>query len=153
LPHAPSPTPDARALAANGLRLVGRHVAPVEMLERLDALLREGQQARRGGADRRRRATALGWTPAEAAAVLRALDYTPALRPKEGDPILWKRRGAQRPEPKVTARPDSPFAALAKLTEPPLRRKKPRRRKADVWLWRARFFKTRSLAGRFVPAS
>jgi ATP-dependent RNA helicase SUPV3L1/SUV3 len=72
---------------------------------------------------------ALGWTPAEAAAVLRALDYTPAIRPKEGDPILWKRRGAQRPEPKVTARPDSPFAALAKLTEPPPRRKKPRRRK------------------------
>jgi ATP-dependent RNA helicase SUPV3L1/SUV3 len=129
LAAAPSPTPDARALAANGLRLVGRHVAPVEMLERLDALLREGQ--RPGGVvltDAGREA--LGWTPAEAAAVLRALDYTPALRPKEGDPILWKRRGAQRPEPKVTARPDSPFAALAKLTEPPLRRKKPRRRKA-----------------------
>jgi ATP-dependent RNA helicase SUPV3L1/SUV3 len=98
------------------------------MLERLDALLREGQ--RPGGVvltDAAREA--LGWTPAEAAAVLRALDYTPALRPKEGDPILWKRRGAQRPEPKVTVRPDSPFAALAKLTEPPLRRKKPRRRK------------------------
>jgi ATP-dependent RNA helicase SUPV3L1/SUV3 len=88
-----------------------------------------GPEARRRGADRRGR-EALGWTPAEAAAVLRALDYTPALRPKEGDPILWKRRGAQRPEPKVTARPDSPFAALAKLTEPPPRRKKPRRRKA-----------------------
>ena len=68
-------------------------------------------------------------SPAEAAAVLRALDYTPAIRPKEGDPILWKRRGAQRPEPRVTPRPDSPFAALAKLTEPPSRRKKPRRRK------------------------
>jgi ATP-dependent RNA helicase SUPV3L1/SUV3 len=129
LAAAPSPTPDARALAANGLRLVGKHVAPVEMLERLDALLREGQ--RPGGVvltDAAR--DALGWTPAEAAAVLRALDYTPAIRPKEGDPILWKRRGAQRPELKVTARPDSPFAALAKLTEPPPRRKKPRRRKA-----------------------
>lgn len=131
LAAAPSPTPDARALSANGLRLVGKYVAPVEMLERLDALLREGQ--RPGGVvltDTAR--DALGWTPAEAAAVLRALDYTPALRPKEGDPILWKRRGAQRPEPKVTARPDSPFAALAKLTEPPPRRKKPRRRKAAV---------------------
>jgi ATP-dependent RNA helicase SUPV3L1/SUV3 len=128
LAAAPSPTPDARALAANGLRLVGRHVVPVEMLERLDALLREGQKP--GGVvltDAAR--DSLGWTPAEAAAVLRALDYTPALRPKEGDPIVWKRRGAQRPEPKVVARPDSPFAALAKLTEPPPRRKKPRRRK------------------------
>jgi ATP-dependent RNA helicase SUPV3L1/SUV3 len=131
LAAAPSPTPDARALAANGLRLVGKYVAPVETLERLDALLREGQ--RPGGVvltDAAR--DALGWTPAEAAAVLRALDYTPALRPKEGDPILWKRRGAMRPEPKVIARPDSPFAALAKLTEPPPRRKKPRRRKAAV---------------------
>ena len=129
LAAAPSPTPDPRALAANGLRLVGKYVVPVEMLERLDVLLREGQ--RPGGVvltDAAR--DALGWTPAEAAAVLRALDYTPALRPKEGDPILWKRHGAQRPEPKVTPRPDSPFAALAKLTEPPPRRKKPRRRKA-----------------------
>jgi ATP-dependent RNA helicase SUPV3L1/SUV3 len=128
LAAAPSPAPDARALAANGLRLVGKAVAPVEMLERLDALLREGQ--RPGGVvltDAAR--DTLGWTPAEAAAVLRALDYTPAIRPKEGDPILWKRRGAQRPEPRVTARPDSPFAALARLTEPPPRRKKPRRRK------------------------
>jgi len=131
LAAAPSPTPDARALSANGLRLVGKYVAPVEMLERLDALLREGQKP--GGVvltDAAR--DTLGWTPAEAAAVLRALDYTPALRPKEGDPILWKRRGAQRPEPKVTARPDSPFAALARLTEPPPRRKKPRRRKAGA---------------------
>ncbi|CAN5417614.1 helicase-related protein [soil metagenome] len=131
LAAAPSPTPDARALSANGLRLVGKYVAPVEMLERLDALLREGQKP--GGVvltDAARET--LGWTPAEAAAVLRALDYTPALRPKEGDPILWKRRGAQRPEPKVIARPDSPFAALAKLAEPPPRRKKPRRRKAVV---------------------
>ena len=125
---APSPTPDARALAANGLRLVGKFVVPVEMLERLDALLREGQKP--GGVVLTEAArNTLGWTAAEAAAVLRALDYTPALRPKDGDPILWKRRGAQRPEPVVTARPDSPFAALAKLTAPPPRRKKPRRRK------------------------
>jgi ATP-dependent RNA helicase SUPV3L1/SUV3 len=128
LAHAPSPTPEPRALAANGLRLVGKHVAPVEMLERLDVLLREGQKP--GGVvltDAAR--DSLGWSAAEAAAVLRALDYTPALRPKAGDPILWKRRGAQRPEPMITARPDSPFAALAKLTQPPPRRKKPRRRK------------------------
>jgi ATP-dependent RNA helicase SUPV3L1/SUV3 len=127
---APDPAPDARALAANGLRLVGRYVAPVEMLERLDTLLREGQKP--GGVvltDAAR--DALGWTTAEAAAVLRALDYTPAIRPKEGDPIVWKRRGAAKPEPRVLARPDSPFAALAQFTEPPPRRKRPKRRKAD----------------------
>ena len=32
----------------------------------------------------------------------------------------------------VKARPESPFAALAKLTEPPPRRKKPRRRKPSA---------------------
>ncbi|MBO9709697.1 MAG: phosphonate-binding protein [Caulobacter sp.] len=125
---APQPAPDARALSANGLRHVGKHLVPVEMLERLDALLREGQ--RPGGvvlSDAARET--LGWTPAEAAAVLRALDYTPAIRPKEGDPIVWKRRGAQQVESRITPRPDSPFAALAKLTEPPPRRRRPRRRK------------------------
>jgi ATP-dependent RNA helicase SUPV3L1/SUV3 len=101
---------------------------PVEMLEWLDALLREGQKP--GGVvltDAAR--DTLGWTPAEAAAVLRALDYTPAIRPKDDDPILWKRRGAAAPEAKVVVRPDSPFAALARLAEPPPRRKRPRRRK------------------------
>jgi len=72
----------------------------------------------------------LGWTAPQAAAVLRALDYTPAIRPKADAPMVWKRRGAARPEPKIAARPDSPFAALARLTEPPPRRKRPRRRKA-----------------------
>jgi ATP-dependent RNA helicase SUPV3L1/SUV3 len=73
----------------------------------------------------------LGWTAPQASAVLRALDYTPAIRAKPDQPIVWKRRGAARLEQKpVKARPDSPFAALAKLTEPPPRRKKPRRRKS-----------------------
>ena len=81
----------------------------------------ERQEAEEAAAKAKRR---------ENAALRARLDELSALRPKEGDPILWKRRGAQRPEPKVIARPDSPFAALAKLTEPPPRRKKPRRRKA-----------------------
>ena len=124
----PTPLPSARALAANGLRLVGNHLAPVLALERLDELLRLEQ--RPGGVvltDTAREG--LGWSAAEAAAVLRALDYTPAIRPKSGDPIVWKRRGAARLETKIAARPDSPFAALAKLTEPPPRRKRPKRRK------------------------
>jgi ATP-dependent RNA helicase SUPV3L1/SUV3 len=76
----------------------------------------------------------LGWTASQASAVMRALDYTPAIRAKPDQPIVWKRRGAAKLEQKpVKARPDSPFAALAKLTEPPPpRRKKPRRRKPAV---------------------
>ncbi|HQR88420.1 MAG TPA: phosphonate-binding protein, partial [Caulobacter sp.] len=125
----PSPAPSARELAASGLRAVGGFTAPVEMLEKLDDLLRAEQ--RPGGVVLTDAALeTLGWTAAQASAVLRALDYTPAIRPKANAPIIWKRRGAQRLDPKpVAARPDSPFAALARLTEPPPRRKKPRRRK------------------------
>ena len=128
----PSPLPSPRALAASGLRVAGKHLVPVETLEKLDALLRAEQ--RPGGVVLTEAALeALGWTAVEASSVLRALDYTPAVRAKPDAPIIWKRRGAQRLEPKpVKARPDSPFAALAKLTEPPPpppRRRKPRRRK------------------------
>jgi ATP-dependent RNA helicase SUPV3L1/SUV3 len=125
----PSPAPSARELAASGLRAVGGFTIPVETLERLDALLRAEQ--RPGGVvltDAARET--LDWTAPQASAVLRALDYTPAIRPKSDAPIIWKRRGAAKVEVKVAARPDSPFAALAKLTEPPPRRKRPRRRKA-----------------------
>lgn len=129
----PSPPPSPRALAASGLRAVGKHLVPVEMLEKLDALLRAEQ--RPGGVVLTDAALeTLGWSAAEAAAIMRALDYTPAVRARPDAPIVWKRRGAQRLEPKpVKARPDSPFAALARLTEPPpapaARRRKPRRRK------------------------
>ena len=125
----PSPAPSARELAASGLRAVAGFTVPVETLEKLDDLLRAEQ--RPGGVVLTEAALeTLSWTPAQASAVLRALDYTPAIRPKSDAPIIWKRRGAQRLDPKpVAARPDSPFAALAKLTEPPPRRKRPRRRK------------------------
>ncbi len=125
----PSPVPTARELVASGLRAVGGFTVPVEMLERLDALLRAEQ--RPGGVvltDAAREG--LDWTAAQASAVLRALDYTPAIRPKSDAPIVWKRRGATKAEVRIAPRPDSPFAALAQLTEPPPRRKKPRRRKA-----------------------
>src|SRR5690606_32153476 len=63
----PQPTPGARALAAYGLRAVGRHAAPVEQLERLDELLRGGVKQGAGilfsGAAR----DDLGWSETEAA--------------------------------------------------------------------------------------
>jgi ATP-dependent RNA helicase SUPV3L1/SUV3 len=123
------PEPSARELAASGLRAVGGFTVPVEGLERLDDLLRAEQKP--GGVVLTEAALqTLDWTAAQGSAVLRALDYTPAIRPKSDAPIIWKRRGAAKVEVKIEPRPDSPFAALAKLTEPPPRRKRPRRRKA-----------------------
>ncbi|NQE63678.1 helicase-related protein [Caulobacter sp. RHG1] len=128
----PSPEPSLRELSASGLRAVAGYTTPVEALEILDALLRADQQL--GGVVLTDQALEkLGWTAKQASNILRALDYTPAIRAKPDQPIVWKRRGAAKLEQKpVKARPDSPFAALAKLTEPPpppARRKRPRRKK------------------------
>ena len=133
----PEPRPGARALSAYGLRAVGEYAVPVEQLERLDELLRAG--ARQGGgvllSDQAREE--LGWSPAEAHAILRGLGFAPANRPMAGEPISWRRRG-ERPQaagPKAMQRPHSPFAALAALqtspVPPPARRPRRRRKKAS----------------------
>jgi ATP-dependent RNA helicase SUPV3L1/SUV3 len=129
----PSPLPvgvQCRALSAYGLMAVGGLAVPVLALERLDEFLRAAP-AEGGGAvlpDQAREA--LGWSEAEAKAILRGLGFAPASRPKPGEPIAWRRRG----EPKA-ARPGrpqhSPFAALAALKTPaPIRRPRRRRKKA-----------------------
>ena len=61
-------------------------------------------------------------------AILRGLGYAPARKPKDGEPIAWRRRSEKAPG-SAPVRPHSPFAALAALkdTPPPARR---RRRKA-----------------------
>jgi ATP-dependent RNA helicase SUPV3L1/SUV3 len=127
----PGPPVAPRALAARGLRAVGGFAAPVEALERLDGLLREGRHA--SGvvlADAGR--AALGWSEAEARQVLTGLGYAPAGRPEPGELQVWRLRKARVEAP---AKPpgQSPFAALAALKpETPrpaaTRRGKPRRR-------------------------
>jgi ATP-dependent RNA helicase SUPV3L1/SUV3 len=125
----PEPAPAARVLAAYGLRAVRQHVVPLEQLERLDELLR-GAPRQNGGmvfADAAR--AQLGWSEAEAGAILRGLGYAPVTRPKPGEPLAWRRRGEREPSVAPAPRPNSPFAALAVLRDapPPARR---RRRKA-----------------------
>jgi ATP-dependent RNA helicase SUPV3L1/SUV3 len=128
LSRLPSPAPSARAMSARGLRAVGPHAAPVETLERLDALLRASGQVKgpRKLSDQAREE--LGWSPDEAADVMRALSFTPARKPKEGEPSAWRQR-RPKPEPEQPVRPDSPFAALASLrAEPQQPRSSPRKR-------------------------
>ena len=125
----PSPAPAPKSLSAHGLRAVGRYAAPVESLERLDEVLR-GAPRQGGGAVLTDQAIeGLGWTPAEAREVLRALDFSPVGRPKPGEPMIW-RQLRERSE-SATAAPQpaqSPFAALAALkASPPRRRRRPRK--------------------------
>jgi ATP-dependent RNA helicase SUPV3L1/SUV3 len=127
LPH---PVPAPRALAAHGLRAVGRHAVPVETLERLDGVIRAAPR-RDGGAVLTDEALApLGWSPGEAREILRALGFTPV---GKAEPLAWRARRPRSEPPKAKAPSHSPFAALAALSaEPPARRrrKRPRQRKA-----------------------
>jgi ATP-dependent RNA helicase SUPV3L1/SUV3 len=128
----PSPAPGAKALAAHGLRAVGRFAAPVEALERLDELLRAAPRQGAAVVLADQAMEALKWTPAEARDIMRALGFAPVGRPKPGEPMAWRLR-RERPEPEPTTPPSahSPFAALAALKPiPPRRRRRPPRKRA-----------------------
>jgi ATP-dependent RNA helicase SUPV3L1/SUV3 len=124
----PTPQPAPRVLAARGLVAVGRQAAPVETLERLDALLRASGAVKgpRRLSDQAREE--LGWSPEEAEAVMRALNFAPARKAAAGEPGAWRQR---RPRPETAAPPpSSPFAALAALKpEAPVRRRRRSRRR------------------------
>ena len=162
---APShPTPEA--LSLRGLRPVGQLAAPIAELERLDALARaawpEGRAASTpptrclrilaGGATTRITSFARLVCPRAGRRRRRARLVSPA-RPPPDEPPKAPRRdpvcracgaheagGAANAPPQAQARPDRRTRRL--VTEDACR--------IDVWLWRARFFKTRSLAARIV---
>ncbi len=98
----PEPPPSARTLAAFGRRAVGRWTAPVEALE----TFAEAQRAAGKAPLSDEALNALGWTADQAKTIHAAL-RTPRA---EQAP----RKGRPTPPPK-----DSPFAALAQLTQPP----------------------------------
>jgi ATP-dependent RNA helicase SUPV3L1/SUV3 len=135
LSRLPQPAPAARALSAYGLRAVRGLAVPVDQLERLDALLREGVKQGGGALLSDAGRDELDWSLAEAEQILRGLDFAPANRPKAGEPIAWRRRGERtRPalETASLARPHSPFAALSALQAPaavPAPARRPRRRR------------------------
>ncbi len=124
----PFPQPSPFALSARGLRAVGRLVAPVEALERLDGLLRASP--RKAGAIllSTEAIALLGWSPQEAREVMRGLGFTPAGKAVPGQPTAWRPRRRKAGPDETPAPAHSPFAALAALKERPPRRRRPRRR-------------------------
>ena len=125
----PSPAPSARAMAAYGLRAVGRWAAPVEALERLDALLRAAPRQGGGSVLSQQAIEELGWTDAQAREVMRALGYAPVRRTEAGQAVPWRlKRAHDLAEPDRRPPEHSPFAALAALKPRPPRRRRAARR-------------------------
>ncbi|MDB5418755.1 MAG: superfamily and helicase [Phenylobacterium sp.] len=118
-----------RALAAHGLLAVGGLAVPVEQLERLDELLRAAPKANGGVVLSDQAREALGWSEAQARQILRGLGFAPAARPRDGEPLAWRRRSDRAPETPARAAPHSPFAALAALKAQPAPARRPRHRR------------------------
>jgi ATP-dependent RNA helicase SUPV3L1/SUV3 len=123
------------ALAYRGLRALSGIAAPIAALERIGDLSRAAED---GFPVSGETLAELGWSPAEAARVLRALGFIPAGTPK-GGAALWRRRGPFRRPPETDPAP--PAETVAGESEPC---------RIDVWLWRARFCKTRAQAAKRV---
>jgi ATP-dependent RNA helicase SUPV3L1/SUV3 len=128
----PAPVPAAaspRALAGYGRMAVGGLAVPVAQLEQLDELLRATPKAAGAVVLSDEAREALGWTQAEARAILRGLGFAPAARPKPGEPIAWRRRRAPEPARAPAPARHSPFAALAALQAEPAPSRRVRRRR------------------------
>ena len=153
----PNPLPPPESLALRGLRAIVGLAAPVEALERIDAFARAAE-AEGGFALTEALLAELSWTKPQAERVTRALGYVPARKNDIGEVLLWRRRGrpnAAPPPPPAAPKPRAPAESLALkaagVTAPDTRVSEPAQScRLDVWLWRARFCKTRVIAAKRV---
>jgi ATP-dependent RNA helicase SUPV3L1/SUV3 len=121
----PRPAPRPEALALRGLRAVAGLAAPIEGLERLDAMARAAP-SRAGGFRLTPEALAgLGWAPEQAKRILSALGFAPNLEAGSGEPTFWRRR-----RPPAGSSPIGPAASLADMAAPaPSARRRAARRR------------------------
>ena len=127
----PSPPPPPRALGLRGLLAVGPLIVAADALERLSAEIRAAGPPPSGFVLSDEAIGRLGWSAAQAAAVLRGLDFAPVKKAAPGLPTAWRRRRSATVGPeKSAAYPISPFAALAQLTAPSTRKHRPRPKRA-----------------------
>ncbi|MFN3523453.1 MAG: helicase-related protein, partial [Phenylobacterium sp.] len=122
----PDPAPAPAALAAFGLRRVAGLAVPVSALERLDELLRGAPRQGAAAVFSDQAREELGWSEAEARAILKGLGFAPQGKAQPGEPQAWRRRGEPAEDKRAGRKAErvaeaSPFAALAALKAPPPR--------------------------------
>jgi ATP-dependent RNA helicase SUPV3L1/SUV3 len=127
LSRLPNPAPSAKAMSARALRAVGALAVPVDQLEQLDDLLRNGPRQAGGLVLTEEARHKLGWGEADARAILKSLGFAPV---NKGEVVGWRRRQEKAVQVPLPPPANSPFAALAQLTAPPpaRKRRKPRRK-------------------------
>jgi ATP-dependent RNA helicase SUPV3L1/SUV3 len=131
----PQTPPGPLALGWRGLTACGDLAVPVARLEALADLIRIAPKREGGVALADSALIEAGWGLNDAAAVLKALGYTPARRPDAEQPAIWRRRQVKAPQtvaaPPLEKQPPSPFSALAALrvAPPPVPARRPRRRR------------------------
>ena len=116
----PSPTPPTEALSLRGLAAVGGLAIPVLALEKFDAMARAAPAGARPDLVDLTPAllATLGWTAAQADAILRALGFVRVKKAEAAEAGLWRRR-AFAPRPPAPARPiveAGPIPARAALS-------------------------------------
>ena len=134
----PPPPPPPRAL--------GQFAAPIETLERIADLARTSDS--QGFAITQAMLAEFGWSASDGERVLRGLGFVPASKAASGAVAAWRRRG---PPPIQEAQAASGLPGPARSTSPMSGHSESCR--IDVWLWRARFCKTRALAAKRVADS
>jgi ATP-dependent RNA helicase SUPV3L1/SUV3 len=138
----PQPAPPIEALALRGLRAVAGLAVPVEALERIDGFSRAAPEE--GFALSPEWLAEFGWRRDSAERILRALGFIFSREDAENTG-LWRRR--QRP-----ADPAPPESAPAPARESARPKVSGEACRIDIWLWRARFRKTRAQAAKMVEA-
>jgi ATP-dependent RNA helicase SUPV3L1/SUV3 len=132
--------PAKEALTFRGLRALGQVAAPIEFLERIGEIARQSDS--RGFTLTPETLAEFGWSASDGERVLRSLGFIPAAKAESGAVTSWRRRGSATGQSSAAASP---------APQPPTPTSGPEQScRIDVWLWRARFCKTRALAAKRV---
>ena len=137
------PAPPIEALALRGLRAVAGLAVSVEALERIDSFARAAPE--NGFALSPEWLAELGWRRDQAERILRALGFIFTRGEDPEGAGRWRRR-------RHLAEPAAPESASAPAPAPARPNVTGDACRIDIWLWRARFRKTRALAAKMVEA-